>query len=160
MGIGNTTVTMECQLWPETNQCVCTCNKLELLHIPCSHVYAARGKAGIEGTYVSLYYLKEAVLATWSGELRGWRALADFTKPPANGPDWIPDPDTKIIHRGRRKSRRIRNDMDASEARGGEKFAWHAAKLGIIVRSAKATRHIGFSGGTAERRVPQHTIKK
>jgi len=84
-------------------------------------VYAARGKEGIEGTYVSSYYLKEAVLTTWSGELRGWRALADFTKPPANGPDWIPDPDTKIIHRGRRKRRRIRNDMDASEARGGEK---------------------------------------
>jgi len=84
-------------------------------------VYAARGKAGIEGTYVSPYYLKEAVLATWSGELRGWRALADFTRPPANGSNWIPDPDTKIIHRGHRKSRHIGNDMDASEARGGEK---------------------------------------
>jgi len=75
VGICNTTVTMECQLWPETNQCVCTCNKPELLHIPCSHVYAAREKAGIEGTYVSPYNLKEAVLATWSGVLRGWRAL-------------------------------------------------------------------------------------
>ena len=84
VGIGNTTVTMECKLWPETNQCVCICNKPELLHIPCSHVYAAREKTGIEGTYMSPYYLKEAVLATWSGELRGCRALADFTKPPPN----------------------------------------------------------------------------
>ena len=111
-------------------------------------MYAARGKAGIEGTYVSPYYLKEAVLATWSGELRGWRALVDFTRPPANGPDWIPDPDTKIVHRGCWKSRRIRNDMDASEARGGvKKFAWHVVKLAIVARIAKASRHIGLLEG-------------
>ena len=61
-------------------------------------------------------------MATWSGELHGWRALADFTKPPPNELDWIPDPETKITHRGRRESRRIRNDMDASEARGAEKY--------------------------------------
>ena len=91
--------------------------------MPCSHVYAARGKAGIAGTYVSPYYLKEEVMATWSGELRGWRALADFTKPPANGADWIPDPETKIIHRGRRKSRCIGNDMDAKEATVVRNFA-------------------------------------
>jgi hypothetical protein len=52
-GINSAMVTMECQLWPENNKCKCTCNKPELLHIPCSHVYAAREKAGIEGTYVS-----------------------------------------------------------------------------------------------------------
>jgi hypothetical protein len=119
-GIGSAMVTMECQLWPETNKCECTCNRLMLLLIPCSHVYAARGKDGIEGTYVSSYYLKEAVQATWSGELRGWRALADFTKAPQNGPDWIPDPETKIKHPGRRQSRRIRNNMDDSEARGAD----------------------------------------
>ena len=115
MGIGSTTVTMECQLWLETNQCVFSCNKPKLLHLPCSHGYTAHGKPVIEGTYVSPYYLKEAVLATWRGKIHGRRALADFTRPLANGPNWIPDSDTKIIHRGRRKSRRIRNDMDASE---------------------------------------------
>ena len=71
VGMGSSTVTMECQLWPETNTCVCFCNKPKLLHLPCSYVYAARGEAGIAGTYVSPYYLKEAVIATWSGELRG-----------------------------------------------------------------------------------------
>ena len=73
VGMGSSTVTMECQLWPETNTCVCSCNKPKLLHIPCSHVYAAHGKAGIAGTYVSPYFLKEVVTATWSGELRGCR---------------------------------------------------------------------------------------
>jgi len=71
VGMSSSMVTMECQFWPETNTCVCSCNKPKLLHMPCSHVYAARGKAGISGTYVSPYYLKEAVMATWSGELRG-----------------------------------------------------------------------------------------
>ena len=160
MGISNTTVTMECQLWPETNQCVCTCNKPELLHIPCSHVYAARGKEGIEGTYVSSYYLKEAVLTTWSGELRGWRALANFTKPLANGLDWIPDPDTKIIHRGRRKSRRIRNDMDASEALGGEKICLACGEIGHRCKECESYPTHRVAGGTAERHVPQRTIKK
>ena len=28
-----------------------------------------------------------------------------------------------------------------------KKFAWHAAKLGIVVSSAKATRHIGLLEG-------------
>jgi len=109
---------------------------------------------------VSLYYLKEAVLATWSGELRGWRALADFIKPSANGPDWIPDPDTKIIHRGRRKSRRIRNDMDASEARGGEKICLACGETGHRRKDCESYPTYRVAGGTAERRVPQRTIKK
>ena len=153
-------MTMECQLWPETNQCVCTCNKPELLHIPCSHVYAARGKAGIVGTYVSPYYLKEAVLATWSGELHGWRALANFTKPLANGLDWIPDPDTKIIHRGRQKSRRIINNMDASKARGGEKICLACGETGHRRKECESYPTHRVAGGTTERRVPQRTIKK
>ena len=71
VGMGRSMVTMECQFWPETNICVCSCNKPKLLHMPCSHVYVARGKAGISGMYVSPYYLKEAVMATWSSELYG-----------------------------------------------------------------------------------------
>ena len=55
VGIDSSMVTMECQLLSETNKCMCSYNKPELLHMPCSHVYAADGKAGIEGTYVSPY---------------------------------------------------------------------------------------------------------
>ena len=71
VGMCRSMVTMECQVWPETNTSVCSCNRPKLLHLPCSHVYTARGKSRITGTYVSPYYLKEAVIATWSGELRG-----------------------------------------------------------------------------------------
>ncbi|CAO2207022.1 unnamed protein product [Urochloa humidicola] len=120
-GMSDSEKTLECQLWPEQDICECNCNKPKLLHIPCSHVYAARAKVGFAATFVSPYYLKEAVQATWSGELRGWRALADFTKPPSNGPDWLPDPTKLVISAGRRKTRRIRNDMDAAEATGRKK---------------------------------------
>ena len=154
----SSTVTMECQVWPETNTCVCSCNRPKLLHLPCSHIYAARGKAGIAGTYVSPYYLKEAVIATWSGELRGQRALADFTKPPPNGADWIPDPETKIIHRGRRKSHRIRNDMDAKKATGGEKY-FLACGGGHLRKDCESYPIHRNTDGTTERRVPQHNSK-
>ena len=70
-------------------------------------------------------------MAIWSGELHGQRALADFTQPPPNGPDWIPDPETKIIHRGRRKSRHIRN------------FAQHAVE-DTSARIVKAIQSIGM----------------
>ncbi|XP_071679930.1 serine/threonine-protein phosphatase 7 long form homolog [Lolium perenne] len=50
--------------WPT---CECTCNKPKLLHLPCSHVLAVCGVLGMsEISFVSPYYLKEAVLNTWT----------------------------------------------------------------------------------------------
>ena len=98
-------------------------------------------------------------MATWSGELHGWRALADFTKPPANGADWIPDPETKIIHRGRRKSRCIGNDMDAKEATGGEKYCL-ACGGGHLLKDCESYRIHRNADGTIERPVPQCKSKK
>ena len=98
-------------------------------------------------------------MAIWSGELHGQRALADFTQPPPNGPDWIPDPETKIIHRGRRKSRHIRNDMDAKEATGGEKFCL-ACGGGHHSKDCESYPIHRNADGTTERRVPQRKAKK
>ena len=98
-------------------------------------------------------------MATWSGELRGWRALADFTKPPANGADQIPDPETKIIHWGRRKSRRIRNDMDAKEATGGEKYCL-ACGGGHLRKDCESYPIHRNADGTTEIPVPQRKSKK
>ena len=86
--------------------------------------------------------------------------LADFTKPPANGPNWIPNPDTKIIHNGRRKSRRIINNMDASKARGGEKICLACGETGHRRKECESYPTHRVAGGTAERCVPQRTIKK
>ena len=68
-------------------------------------------------TFVSPYYKKEVVLNTRCGELRGWRAISDFTKAVHDSDrQWSPDPNKRVEASGRRKSHRIRNDMDASEA--------------------------------------------
>ena len=98
-------------------------------------------------------------MATWSSELHGWRALADFTEPPPNGPDWIPDPKTKIVHWGCRKSRRIRNDMDAKEATGGEKFCL-ACGGGHLRKDCESYPIHRNADDTTERHVPQRKSKK
>ena len=92
---------MECRLWPAENMCECTCNKPSLMHLFCSHVLAYYLKGNIESEYfVSPYYCKEAVESTWCGELLGWRAVMDFTKPPQNSLSWIPDPNSKVDTKG------------------------------------------------------------
>ncbi|XP_071685215.1 uncharacterized protein [Lolium perenne] len=62
--------------WPT---CECTCNKPKLLHLPCSHVLVVCGVLGMsEISFVSPYYLKEAVLNTWTGELEGFWSMGNF----------------------------------------------------------------------------------
>ena len=117
LGTGPSDITMECQLWPEVNKCECTCNKLKYYHYPCSHVLAACGKAKISMTFVFDYFKKEVVLNTWCGELRGWRAIIDFTKVVHDSDCyWSLDPEQRVDTKGCHMSRRIRNDRDASEA--------------------------------------------
>ena len=104
------------EAWPT---CECTCNKPKLLHLPCSHVLAACGMLGLEHiSFVSPYYLKEAVLNTWTGELQGFRSAGNFNSVNPGERRYIPDPMLLRTGRGRRQSRRIRNDMDESEAGG------------------------------------------
>ena len=99
--------------------CECTCNKPKLLHLPCSHVLAACGQLGMSAySFVSPYFLKEAVLNTWTGELHGFRPVGNFNTVTPGQRQYIPDPDLMRTSRGRRQSRRIRNDMDESEAGG------------------------------------------
>ncbi|KAK1694130.1 hypothetical protein QYE76_010827 [Lolium multiflorum] len=102
--------------WPT---CECTCNKPKLLHLPCSHVLAVCGVLGMsEISFVSPYYLKEAVLNTWTGELEGFRSMGNFNTVNPGDRRYIPDPTLLRTGIGRRPSQRIRNDMDESEAGG------------------------------------------
>jgi hypothetical protein len=94
----------------------CSCYKPTLLHKPCSHVIAACREADIQFTqFVSVYYRKESIAAVWNQEVYGFAMVGTFTKENVNTL-YIPDPETKITHRGRRKTRRIRNGMDEAEA--------------------------------------------
>nr|CAE01945.2 OSJNBa0073L13.8 [Oryza sativa Japonica Group] len=118
VGIGTTDITLECTLWPEYHACKCNCNKPYLLHRPCSHVLAASAKGGVDGNiFVSPYFRKESWEATWRGELRGWRAVCDFTRPPPGQANWVPDSNLLVDTKGRRQSRRIKNLMDEAEVK-------------------------------------------
>jgi hypothetical protein len=108
---------------------------------------------------MSQYYLKEAVQATWSGEFHGWRALADFTKAPMNGLEWIPDPATNITHPGHRQSRHIRNNMDALEVRVAEKYCLACGGEHLRKDCDSYPTHKN-ADGTVGRRVSQRNPKK
>ncbi|WVZ95573.1 hypothetical protein U9M48_041317, partial [Paspalum notatum var. saurae] len=51
----------------------CSCFKPQLLHLPCSHVLAACREVSVDPTtFVSAYYKKETIAATWKQELYGY----------------------------------------------------------------------------------------
>jgi hypothetical protein len=104
------------EAWP---MCECSCNKPKLFHLPCSHVLAVCGQLKMDAiSFVSEYYLKESVLNTWTCEMFGFRVVGNFNKLDPADREYIPDPGLLRTSRGRRKSKRIRNDMDESEAGG------------------------------------------
>ena len=99
--------------------CECTCNKPRLLHLPCSHVLAVCGQMGMNPiSFVSPYYMKEAVVETWTWEMTGFRVVGNFNKVNPGERQYVPNPALMRTSIRRRKSRRIRNDMDESEAGG------------------------------------------
>lgn len=119
-GTANEIKTQEVKIGSELRPtCECTCNKPKLLHLPCSHVLAACGQLKMDAiSFVSEYYLKDSVLNTWTGEMYGFRAMGNFNKVNIEEREYMPDPRLMRTSRGRRRSARIRNDMDESEAGG------------------------------------------
>jgi hypothetical protein len=65
-------------------------------------------------SFVSPYYFNEAIMSVWSREVYGVGIVGAFTE--RHHPPWyIPNPEWKR-GKGRRQKRRIRNNMDESEA--------------------------------------------
>ena len=111
-------VVQECVL-QNNGLCTCSCMKPKLLHKPCSHVIAACSKIDFPlSTYMSQYFFKETLLSTWSGEIYGYGIFGQFTMDRGDEYRWGPDLSRLRLKRGRRRSRRIRNDMDESEIGG------------------------------------------
>nr|ABA98528.1 transposon protein, putative, Mutator sub-class [Oryza sativa Japonica Group] len=114
-GIYRKRVKQECVL-KDDGTCHCSCAKPKLLHRPCTHVIAAAVECGIPHTvYVSQYFNKQAIYHTWSGEIYGFGIAGEFTETNDEVLN-IPDPSKLRGKAGRRRTRRIRNDMDESEA--------------------------------------------
>ena len=98
----------------------CTCMKLKLLHLPCSHLIAACAESGLQpGVFVSPYFSKEAVVSTWGYDVYGIGIVGPFIQDNEDKM-FIPDLATKK-GKGRRQTRRIRNGMDESEASKAQK---------------------------------------
>jgi len=107
----------ECVLY--NNHCVCSCHKPRLYHRPCTYVIAAYQEAGGLNAhmFVSPYYMKDAIYHTWKSEIYGFAIAGNFTSTPDGAPDFIPNPHPDMKQQiGRRKTRRIRNNMDDAEA--------------------------------------------
>ena len=128
-GIHRNRVVHECILTHE-GSIQCSCFKPTLLHKPCSHVIAACREASIAPmTFVSNYYKKETIAAVWEQEVYGFAMVDNFVQEPEQ-PVLIPDPATKICHRGRRQTRRIRNGMDVAEAGKSKKICTNCGQDG------------------------------
>nr|AAX95097.1 transposon protein, putative, mutator sub-class [Oryza sativa Japonica Group]ABA91665.1 transposon protein, putative, Mutator sub-class [Oryza sativa Japonica Group] len=114
-GIYRKRVKQECVLKAD-GTCHCSCSKPKLLHRPCTHVIAAAAECGIpDAVYVSQYFSKQAIYHTWSGEIYGFGIAGEFTETNDEVLN-IPDPSKLRGKAGRRRTRRICNDMDESEA--------------------------------------------
>jgi hypothetical protein len=99
--------------------CSCSCQKPLLLHYPCSHVIVAcLAKKSLHwGRYVPKYFLKQTVLDTWNHTIEGYLHIGTFTQDPKDSVLYIPNPDPAMCQGvGRRKKKRIRNNMDEAEA--------------------------------------------
>jgi hypothetical protein len=112
-------------------------------------------------SYVSQYFTKEAILQTWNQELYGVGILGPFTENNALK-RLIPDPESLVNkdgHGGRRQTRRIRGDMDESEA---GKAAKRCSQCGVVGHTYKrcplnefpAAAEAGPSGNPADGRPP------
>jgi len=130
--------------------CECTCNKLKLLHLPCSHVLAACGQIELDAiSFVSPYYLKDALLNVWTGEMTGFRVVGNFNKVNNGERVYIPDPELRRTSRGRRKVKRIRNDMDQSEAGGATRQCLLCANYGHRMKYCPDLNKDGASTSTS-----------
>jgi hypothetical protein len=63
------------------------------------------------------YFFKETIWETWKREVYGYHIVGSFIKEPVVATYYIPDPYPLMFQGvGRRKKKRIRNNMDRSEA--------------------------------------------
>ncbi|WVZ90564.1 hypothetical protein U9M48_036855 [Paspalum notatum var. saurae] len=99
----------------------CSCMKPTLLHLPCSHVLAACRDLSVDPTnFVSTFYTKGAIAATWNQELFGYGMVRAYTAPN----------EREMRLKGRRRTRRIRNGMDEAEAGKRPKRALNVVLVG------------------------------
>nr|CAH68172.1 H0323C08.14 [Oryza sativa] len=91
---------------------------------------ARRHRVVAQGTQV---HRKKTIFHTWSEEIYGFGISGSYTTLSAQV-FYIPDPSKLRVKKGRRQTRRIRNDMDESEA-GGRTL--RCSKCDLLTRNAQ-----------------------
>ena len=100
----------------EIDKCSCTCNKPTLMHRPCSHVYKATAQMNQTSTqYISEYYNSQHLMDTWNAEFNAYGVDMNYRDLWPGSIEWTPNEALKNQKRGRRRTQRFRNDMDASQ---------------------------------------------
>ena len=98
----------------------CSCQRPQLLHLPCSHLRTAgrirKVKVKEVGPVRVSEYSIEATKHTWASRFHPYFDQSQW--PEYHGIQVWPDLDLKVNTRGRRKTKRFRNDMDAWGAGG------------------------------------------
>uniref|UniRef100_K4AIL3 SWIM-type domain-containing protein n=1 Tax=Setaria italica TaxID=4555 RepID=K4AIL3_SETIT len=101
----------------DLNECLCSCNIPQLLHLPCSHLIItckARGYNYESPIYMSpLYFREHTIKIESSFEL--YLDLAQW--PSYDGLEYVPNSNLKRNKIGRRQKKRLRGDMDESQGR-------------------------------------------
>lgn len=91
----------------------CTCRTPELLHVPCSHVITACRAGGVDHKspeYMTPLYSKAVTLRIWESRFEPYLDPSQW--PEYKGPVFVLDNALKKTEKGRRKNKRLKNDMD------------------------------------------------
>jgi len=92
----------------------CSCQRPSKYHWPCSHLMTAANTRNVnvsDGLTVRLHqFTLEASSLTWAGRFNPYLDQSQW--PEYHGPEIRPDPNLMVPTKGRRRSKRYRNDMD------------------------------------------------
>ena len=107
---------------------------------------------------MSTYYRKGTIATAWNQEVFGFAMVDTYVQENANKV-YISDPATTIAHRGRKKTRRIRNGMDEAEAGRSIKCCTNCGNLGHNYKRCPLTdlpgsAKAGPSGSAADGAAP------
>jgi hypothetical protein len=122
----------------------CTCWKPLLLHIPCSHmvVVCYELQQFSFQRYVPWYYNKETIQNIWNQTIQGYLVQGYFTKNPKENVVHIPNLDPQLCQGvGRRKKKRIRNNMDEANAGAAVVVCYKCLSTGHTYKRCTATSY-------------------